>query len=143
MNAVLFGAYALSFLNIPYIYGSKNPTVALDCSGLVSEILKANRMIGPHETLSSQDLFDRFNTGTPNVFKIGTLVFYGQSATKIEHVAMLVDTNTIIESAGGDSTTTSLEIAQQMNAFVKLRDYRYRSDLVAVIRPRYYWDSGP
>ena len=144
MNAIILQAYALTFLGINYLYGGKNPLVGFDCSGLVSEILKANQVIGNQETLGSQDLFNRFQqTGSWNVLKAGSLVFYGTDSTHIDHVAMLIDQETIIEAASGDHTTTSLQIAQQQGAFVKLRQYKYRNDLIAVIRPKYTWDISP
>lgn len=114
-----------------------------DCSGFVCELMKAARMIGPHDDLSSQALFDKFqNNGAWNVRRAGSLVFYGQSPTKIEHVGMLIDSESVIQASGGDSNTKTLDDAIRDQAFVKIRHIQNRGDLVAVIRPKFLWEMS-
>ena len=114
-----------------------------DCSGLVSEILRAAGVVKPHDDPSSQQLFDQLSSnGAYNVLKAGSLAFYGADSKNITHVAFLIDSDVAVEAAGGDSTTLTPEQAAFQNAFVKVRQVKYRSDLVAVIRPKYFWEIG-
>lgn len=138
----LLRAVALSFLNTPYRWAGDDPT-GLDCSGLVIEILKSVGLAPPND-VTAQGLFDYFEApGSWNKYSIGALAFYGQSVTKITHVAMLLDQHRIIEAGGGGSKVTDTASAIAVNAFVRIRPIRYRSDLVAVIKPSYYTIGYP
>lgn len=129
--------YALQFVGIPYIWGGSNPIVGFDCSGFVQELL-ASVGIDPPGDQSAQNLFDYFEKiSTWNVFGCGSIAFYGGSVTKITHVAMMLDTYRIIEAGGGDSSCVSPALAAKKNAFIRVRLIKHRSDLVAVLRPRY------
>jgi hypothetical protein len=83
-------------------------------------------------------LFDKFaNPGAHNTYGAGHLAFYGDSITKITHVAFMISPYTIIEAGGGDSSTTTLQAAAASNAMVRCRLVKYRSDLVATVKPNY------
>jgi cell wall-associated NlpC family hydrolase len=131
--------YALHFVKTPYQWADKSPVLGgYDCSGFVCEVLRAAGLVGNKEVLNAQMLFDRFSvTGTTSVRAAGSLAFYGESITKIDHVAFMIDQYRIIEAGGGDSTTTTLEAADLRNAMVRMRLVGYRSDLVATVKPRY------
>jgi cell wall-associated NlpC family hydrolase len=136
--------YALRFVNIPYVYGGNYPPTGLDCSGLCSEILKAGGAIGNKEDLTAQQLFERFqHNGRWNSYAAGSLVFYGESVTKISHVAWMIGSGMIIEAGGGMSTTRTIEEAKSLNAFVRVRQWNYRKDFVAIIRPTYPLIGAP
>ena len=141
MNIDILRQYAMSFVGIPYKYGGKTPMSGFDCSGLVSEVLKAARILAPHDELNAQQIFDKISTeGSWNVLKAGSLAFYGTDNKHIDHVVFLVDTDTAIGASGGDSTTILVEDAKSRQAFVKMRNVNYRKDLIAVIRPRFFWE---
>ena len=130
-------ANALSWLNSPYIWGGQSPLIGFDCSGLVISILQIEgKFIGD---TTAQGLYLHFKdrgyveTGYP---EFGCLAFYGKSVNKITHVAYCLDDGMIIEAAGGDSTTTTVERAKKQNAYVRLRKVRYRKDLVAILNER-------
>jgi cell wall-associated NlpC family hydrolase len=143
MNTDLLKQYALSFVGIPYHWNGKSPMSGFDCSGLVSEILKVANVLLPHDEPSSQQLFDKFSqNGAWNILKSGSLAFYGKDSKNITHVAFLVDSDVAVESAGGDETTTTLQQAIAQNAFVKVRNVKYRNDLIGIVRPKYYWEQG-
>lgn len=135
----LLTAYALTFVGTPYEWGGKSHVAGgLDCSGFVSELMRSAGTLGNSEVLNSQMLYDRFaKDGTLGVYSAGTLVFYGESVTKITHVAFMVDAYRIIEAGGGTSETTTLEAADKRNAMVRIRHVHYRGDLVATVKPRY------
>lgn len=132
--------YAMQFVGKPYEWGGKVPVVGgLDCSGLACEILRFAGLIGNRETLNAQMLFDRFSkTGTQSlVGSAGALAFYGESVTKITHVAFMVDRYRVIEAGGGDETTTTEEEADRRGAMVRGRTVGYRGMPVAIVKPRY------
>lgn len=131
--------YAFCFVGKPYIYGDKSPVVGgYDCSGYVCEILRFAGLVGYNEHLNSQMLFNRFQqTGTEGVLGPGVLAFYGQSVTKITHVAFMLNSFQILEAGGGDSTTDTAEKADSRMGMVRGRLVDYRKDRVATVKPRY------
>lgn len=129
---------AIQYLNIPYIFGGKNCLTGLDCSGLACELLASLGIIPRNEEMGSQVLHDFLITrSVDGEICLGSLAFYGASSSKIDHVAMFLDTHLVIEAAHGDQTTTTLAAAQARNARVRVSPYNYRKDLVAVLRPKY------
>lgn len=130
-------AYAMSFLGTPYRFGGGNRLQGLDCSEFVQELLRSVGMDPPGDQ-NAQALFDYFSkNGEWNRQSMGSLAFFGKSASQITHVAMLIDQYRIIEAGGGDSTTVSFDAAKDRGAMVRIRLLKFRGDLVAVIRPRY------
>lgn len=130
--------YAFSMLGTPYCYGGNNKLQGLDCSGFVNEILRSTGLVGNHEDLTAQQLYDKFSiNGTQDRYTPGALIFYGQSVTKIYHVAMMIDKYRIIEAGGGDHTCLTPEIAKSLGAMVRIRLIDYRKDRVAIVAPRY------
>jgi cell wall-associated NlpC family hydrolase len=129
--------YAMSFNGLPYIWGGDDPVVGMDCSGLVQEILASVGMDPPGDQ-TAQGLFDHFQkTALWNKYGLGALAFYGESVSKITHVAFMLDQYRIIEAGGGGSKSTSPAAASAQNAFVRIRLIKRRPDLVAVLKPSY------
>lgn len=135
-------AYARSFIKTPYIWGGKNPQVGYDCSGFVCEAMRKYGLVLLHEILDAKELFERFSkapygtfstTFNPLVAKEGDLLFFGPSIQAIDHVAMVADVYSMIESAGGDHTTTSPELGLTMvGSGVRERAIKSRGDFLAV-----------
>jgi cell wall-associated NlpC family hydrolase len=134
MKVDLFQKFMLSYLNIPYIFGGKNPLQGEDCSGLVCEFLKALGKIKTNDELGSQQLHDLFRpmtvAGEP---RIGSLAFYGTDERHIDHVVMFIDDNFVIEAGHGTSDTLTKGIATQRGAFSRMRPHTYRNDLVVIL----------
>lgn len=129
--------YAMALLGTPYRWGGDDPIYGFDCSGLIQELLGAVGM-KPKADLTAQGLYQHFKfSSRKDVRAIGALVFYGQDIEKINHVAMMVSENQIIEAGGGGSKTTSLDLAAQQNAWVRIRRIDNRKDLVAILMPDY------
>ena len=107
-----------------------------DCSGLVQELYA---MVGadPEFDQTAQLLYDHFKdksiTGPRDT---GALVFYGRDINSITHVGMIIEGQTIIEAGGGNSKTLDLNAAGLQNAYVRLRPFNRRSDVVAVLMPK-------
>ena len=129
--------YALSFVGTPYRWGGDDFS-GMDCSGFAQEILSAAGEDPPGDQ-TSQGLFDHFQAkGFLNPRKrAGALCFYGQSATKITHVAFALNDYQVIEAGGGGSRTKTEADAIRDNAYVRVRLINRRSDLVSIIRPMY------
>lgn len=132
---------ALSFLNIPYIWGGDDFS-GLDCSGLAQELL-AILGLDPQGDQTAHALYLHFQkSGIEGVIETGSLVFYG-TKEKVTHVGLILDGDIMIEAGGGGSRTTDAKAAAQQNAFVRLRPFSRRKDLVAIIQPKGLpWVSG-
>lgn len=135
MKIELFQKIALSYLNIPYIYGGKNPLKGEDCSGLTCEILKALGALKTNEEFGSQELYTKYiPTGIRGEIGPGSLVFYGKGVTSIDHVALFIDDHFILEAGHGTAETLTKEIATERGAYSRIRPYTYRADLVDILK---------
>jgi cell wall-associated NlpC family hydrolase len=136
MKIDLFQKFMLSFLNIPYLYGGKNPLTGEDCSGLVCEFLKALGALATNDELNSQALYQKFKPMTSTTAggpMVGSLVFYGTNVSDVDHVAMFIDDNFIVEAGHGTAETLSKDDAAQRGAFVRVRPYKYRADFLEIL----------
>lgn len=129
--------YAKTLLGLPYIWGGSNPIEGFDCSGLVQEIL-ASIGFDPNGDQSAQGLYWYFKTSkAAEIGGAGALYFYGKSVENITHVAFGIASGITIEAGGGDHTCVDRTSASKKNAFVRIRHYMHRSDLIAVLMPNY------
>lgn len=141
-------AYLRSYLHVPYIYGG-NDSYGIDCSGLALMPLKKYGIVGLHDDLSAQGIYDRlrgvgFQVKSPSrSFPAGTYLFYGDSLAKIEHVAIAVDFYSVIEAGGGNSRTDSVEKARKIGACVREVSVHHRSDFLTAWMPPWPWDVDP
>lgn len=128
--------YAYQFVGLPYRWGGDDTIKGFDCSGLVQE-LYASIGYDPSGDQTAQGLYDLLKEDAhENVFRPGALAFYGKSKAEITHVAMFVSYSQVIEAGGGGSKTKTIEDASIQNAYVRIRPYNKRQDLVAVILPK-------
>jgi cell wall-associated NlpC family hydrolase len=141
MGSDILLAYAMRFVGVPYKWGGDDPLLGIDCSGLVLELLKSQGLVPKSFDTTAQGLYKKYES--VKVFKasFGALVFFGADTSKITHVGFALDNKVMIEAGGGDSTTVNLLAAAEKNAFVKIRPILSRSDLVGIVRPRYYWEE--
>jgi cell wall-associated NlpC family hydrolase len=131
---------ALRYLNTPYRWGGDSPMEGFDCSGLVLELLKAAGVISGEVDINAQTIHAFFlKRSTQSALGFGSLCFYGKSPKDITHVAFMLDESSIIEAGGGGSATTTLEAAIKQNAYVRVRPYNNRRDLIDVLQPNYPW----
>lgn len=131
-------AYALSFLQKPYIWGGDD-FLGVDCSGLCVEILKAAGVfVG--DDMNAQALWNHYGKLPARPVDFGALLFFGKSAAEITHVTFALSSTHYLGAEGGRSTTTSVEQAAKDNAFVKVRPIAYRGKPVAVAFPPYPWE---
>ena len=132
--------YALSFLNFPYVYNRQSPFIGFDCSGLMVEVLRGVGLLKLKEDLSAESLCFKFSKNSCVQPKPGCLLFFGKDPNHIEHVGMCIHVDReigpiMIEAGGGDSTTTTPELAKQRDARVRIRPMMSRSDYVCAVNP--------
>ena len=118
---------------IPYLTGGNCPILGLDCSGFVCEVLRSKGYIGK-EDYTAQGLYDHFKGAGRSQLTEGSLLFFGKSREQISHVAIAAGDIDMVESGGGDHTTTTVQEAIKRNAYLRIRPIKWRSDLVAVLK---------
>lgn len=129
--------YAFHFIGLPYRWGGDDPINGYDCSGFVQECLASVGMDPPGDQ-TAQALHDHFLVSSATSDPVpGSLAFFGKDASRITHVAIVLDSKSMIEAGGGGSKTVSLEAAAAQNAFIRVRPIASRKDLVAILRPPY------
>jgi len=133
--------YAKSFLGIPYVWGGANPFTGFDCSGYVQWLL-ASVGLDPKGDQTAQGLYEYFRQGSHGIPcedpMVGCLVFYGRGRGSIKHVSFVLDKKWIIEAGGGGSDhKAGANKHVSTGAAVRKRLYSVRSDVVAILRPKY------
>ena len=87
--------YAIQFVGNPYVWGGTSLTKGADCSGFVLSIYKNYGIELPHYSRSQA------NYGTEISYKDaqpGDLLFYGNSASTISHVAIYIGGGQIVHA---------------------------------------------
>lgn len=129
--------YARSFIGTPYRWGGEDPINGFDCSGFIQEVLRSVGM-DPKGDQTAQGLYNHFlSAGRKSLPGPANLVFYGKSDQSISHVALMLDEIRMVEAGGGGSRTTDRAAASRDKAFVRIRPYDSRKDIVAIIFPNY------
>ncbi|MCE5245081.1 MAG: GH25 family lysozyme [Syntrophobacteraceae bacterium] len=130
-------------LHKPYVWGTDGPDT-FDCSGLAQFFLALVGLDPPGDQTAS-DLYRHFSTsrnGRPvATAECGCLVFYGRHS-KVGHVGICLDEKEMIEAGGGGPEITSVALAKQHNAEVRIANINRRDDIVAIIRPNMLPWSG-
>lgn len=133
-------AYAKTYLGVWYRYGSNSRLMGLDCSGFICDVLRMPGIVGIRDDYAAKDLlpFLLAQGGTHVVapFPLGSILFFGLDG-RPSHVGMSVSPLTMIESAGGDHTTTSYDAAAALNACVKISMISKRRNFICAVYPKY------
>ena len=125
--------YAKLFVGQPYIWGGNGPY--FDCSGFTQEVL-AGVGIDPPGDQTAQALYAHLKKkGWPSKLAKGSILFYGLSRDKINHVAIAIGDKLMIEAGGGDSSIRTVEDAIIKGAMVRIRPLR--TNFVAVLKPEF------
>lgn len=131
--------YAMSMLGKPYIWGGDDQIEGFDCSGLVIELLQSVGEIPLGRDMTAQGIFETFCHG---MYKqaypdFGSLIFWGNGAHSIRHVAFGIDQTRFIGAQGGGSRVRTREDAIRHNAYTKIVHLQCVSAPFAVCRPGY------
>jgi cell wall-associated NlpC family hydrolase len=78
--------WALAQVGTPYVWGGETPGVGFDCSGLVQAAYRAAGVTLPRTAQTQFDAGSHLPSGSPLV--PGDLVFFGRSASTIDHVGI-------------------------------------------------------
>jgi lysozyme family protein len=137
MNRDQWRARCEQELGKPYIWGAEGPE-AYDCSGFAQWALKEINLDPPGDQTAA-GMYRFFEAGRSTRVSLeqsalGDLVFFG-SDEAVTHVALAWGQGEMLEAGGGGRKTTSVAIARQQKAEVRIRPIARRTDLVAVLRP--------
>jgi cell wall-associated NlpC family hydrolase len=134
--------YAQRFIGKPYHWGEApgagdDPIFGFDCSGFISEILRATGLFKPSQRETARGILEIFKSETVLDPAPGVLAFFGTDKlpTPISHIAICRDSKFLIEAGGGNSSTVTDQTAAIRNAFVRMRPISYRGDLVVFKDP--------
>ena len=126
--------YAMNLIGVPYTWGGKFVETGLDCSGMVSESLKATGYLPSNYLMSSRDLYNFYKK-----FAIGSgiekdsILFFADENKPIHHVALAVNDFLMIESAGEGRRPSD-------SGSVRIRPIATRGNLVAsLILPKDFY----
>nr|WP_072537551.1 SH3 domain-containing C40 family peptidase [Anaerococcus mediterraneensis] len=89
-NAQGAASVASQFTGLPYVWGSSDPNVGFDCSGLTSY---AYRQIGVSLPHSSQAQFNNGYAVDMNNLQAGDLVFFSFNGGSIDHVGIMTSSD--------------------------------------------------
>ncbi|MDH5382788.1 MAG: C40 family peptidase [Cyclobacteriaceae bacterium] len=87
---------AVKYINVPYLWGGKSP-FGIDCSGFTQMVFKIAGFKLPRD--SSQQIKLGKQVSFEEI-KCGDLVFTHNKEDKIDHVGIVLDSNTVIHSSG-------------------------------------------
>ena len=88
---------AQKFLNIPYLWGGKNP-FGMDCSGFTQVIMKIFGKSIPRD--AGQQVVEGKNINFINEAKTGDLAFFDNEEGEIIHTGLVVNNQQIIHASG-------------------------------------------
>ncbi len=108
---------AISFVGKPYVFGSSNPDVGFDCSGLVQYVLLQSGV--KKLPRSSLEMYDNSSPIEVENLVVGDLLFFRTSNSQINHVGIYVGEGRFIHapSSGNFVRLDKLEQSYWQKAF--------------------------
>jgi cell wall-associated NlpC family hydrolase len=88
--------WALEQIGTPYVWGGETPGVGFDCSGLAQAAYKVAGIAIPRVAQDQYDAGPQLPDGAP--LEAGDLVFFGGSATDVEHVGLVVSPGVMVDA---------------------------------------------
>jgi len=141
------------FGGLPYLYAGDNPVIetkietapdgskvimqygGVDCSGVVVEYCRCLFPAWAKEKkdMTAQGIYWEFpRTMRP---ERGGFVFFGKNINAISHIGLLYNDWQFLGANGGGKHVKTIADAVKYDAYVNLRPYRYRSDVVGYSSP--------
>ena len=108
---------AISFVGKPYVYGSSNPDVGFDCSGLVQYVLLQSGV--KKLPRSSLEMYEHSSPIEVDNLVVGDLLFFRTSNSQINHIGIYVGEGRFIHapSSGNFVRLDKLEQSYWQKAF--------------------------
>lgn len=108
---------AISFVGKPYVFGSSNPDVGFDCSGLVQYVLLQSGV--KKLPRSSLEMYENSSPIEVDNLVVGDLLFFRTSNSQINHVGIYVGEGRFIHapSSGNFVRLDKLEQSYWQKAF--------------------------
>lgn len=135
--------YMFNLVGVRYKWGGKNPLEGLDCSGVVSEVLKSVGVLPHNAGLNSDGLRDFLVkkypsrvTKDPAQVVRGAIAFFGKP-DDVEHVTYCLGLGLMLGAEGGGPSVKTPEDAARAAAFFKMRPLAYRKGFLCAVRPVY------
>lgn len=133
------------YLGLPYIWGSDDPAVGLDCSGYMQILLRQLNADPPGDQTADELMRQLKKSGrvlvTDEVYELCDVLFFGANG-HASHITMAVNGSQMTEAAHGDHTCTTVEKAREKGASVQLNPINRRHDLICAIRlDKLPWES--
>jgi cell wall-associated NlpC family hydrolase len=126
---------AWSFLGKPYSWGGDDPMKGFDCSGFCIEILKSVGILPRKGDWTASGLYNRFSAYKVDKPHKGCLVFWGNSEGRIIHVEYALNDYLCIGASGGGSRTITEQDAINQNAYIKIRPWATRKNVIGFVDP--------
>lgn len=151
-NSYEIADIAEKFFGTPYTFGGNDIETGIDCSALVSEVLRSVGRLD-RKDYSAQMLWDKFSLydweeeGARVAYKLdesqhttkslifleslkrNDIIFYGGDCENITHIAIYLGELMIIEAGGEGRVETT-------KGYVRYRPLNHRKDLIGVVRFR-------
>lgn len=127
-------SYVKRWIGTWYKWGGDDSS-GFDCSGLVIEMLKSAGILPRKFDTTAAGLHDMFKHNAVNKPYKGCLVFWHNGNGKIIHVEIMINEDLALGASGGGSKTLTAQDAIRHNAFIKVRPYKSRKNVVGFVDP--------
>ena len=121
----------MALVDVPYIWGGKDPSIGLDCSGAVAYCMEQCGLVPSdfaHEN-NAENIQDYCIPINKADVRPGDLAFYGTQMRTV-HVMMFVGPELVMGAQGGGPHCKTRQEAEALGACVKTKPEFYRADLV-------------
>ena len=128
---------AKRFLGRPYIWGGDDPVRGFDCSGFVIEVLKSVGFLPRSGDWTANGLMSVFKDCETIEPLAGCLAFWGRTPNdkRAVHVELCLSDELSIGASGGGSRTNSEADAIRHNAYIKVRPFYTRQNIIFYADP--------
>lgn len=131
------GLIAMQYLGTPYVWAGEHPAYGFDCSGFVQRVFR-DVGVKLDRDRTSKELFEYLSLkGLYSGVGVDAILFFGKDVDSINHVAIALNDELMIEAAGGDSTTRTIAQANERDARVRITHINSRSNLIRAVNIEY------
>lgn len=126
---------AMRYQGTFYIWGGNDPS-GFDCSGFIVEVLQSVGILRHGTDYTASGLHSLFKDNKVEKARGGCLVFWFKPKNKkIVHVEMCITDDLSIGASGGGSSTLTVKDAIAHDAFIKIRPFNRRANILGFFDP--------